>query len=80
MKLIKQANEFKDKLVKLSDNGFLDYDDCIIINFNLKNTIEEFKKLPLNQENQEVILILMQCELEIEMAITYLAKLELETG
>lgn len=76
MKLTEKANSFREELIYLSDNELLKLVDCFRIQGEIKSTIEQFKKLPKSPENEEVVLILLTCEIEIEMCISYLLKLE----
>lgn len=80
MKLVKQAESFKERLIYLSDHGLLKYHECIKIDNELDFTINQFKYLPDTQENQEVILILLMCKIETQMALTWLEQQDLNSA
>lgn len=74
MKLVEEAESFKERLIYLSDNGLLSFEDCFRIQGEIRATIDQFKELPKTSAHDEVILILLTCEVEIEMCLSYLLK------
>lgn len=74
MNLTEKANSFRVELIHLSDNGLLSFEDCFRIQGEIRATIDQFKELPKNSTHDEVILILLTCEIEIEMCLSYLLK------